>query len=263
MSELEIKEFAPSQVLAEIEKPDSRIVRLMAAGYNLSANARENLLATVRQEYSLPENLTHIFLARVGSEVVGSLTLTEWQDDATDKRGKDFFTRLRQLNPSLAAKLKQHPVAICTIVGRVVNPEYRSQGVGGQLLTRAVETLQPMIIESQTQSVGAVMSSLKLVNQGYRIFYGATEITPDQPNPHTGDHLAIHSADRFARRVDLDPDSAVHILEGGISPILPDTSEAPAIIAKAFEPVVQAQLEAYTDETALAILLAIKKELLA
>jgi hypothetical protein len=103
-----------------------------------------------------------------------------------------------------------------------------------------LEVVNPSIIVGQTKTVGAVMLRSRL--EGYRSFYGDTEVTSTHPQLSTRDHRAIQDAYLCARGIDqLLPEGRVFLYEGGIAPTIPDVTGYPLIISKAFQPVIEAQ----------------------
>lgn len=260
-----IEHKSASEVLAEITDLDCTLARLILTGYDLRPDGRStDPLEAVRYEFNHADERTDVFLAREGKEVAGALTLVKWRDTKTDKRGRLFYPKLRELAPQMAAHLIEYNPLVCDVAGVVTHPDYRGKGVAKLLLNEAIGILNPSIIGGQTKTVGAVMLCSRLDSQGFRTFYGSTEVTSDNPHPISSAHLSIHEAYFYAREENThEPEGLVHLYHGGIAPTIPDTSGYPSIIQKAFEPVIQAQIRIGLEgPTVMAFLLSIKEEIL-
>ena len=76
---LEVDGILPSQAIEEIHKPNSKLVRLVLAGYNLTDKAKQNPIEAASYDYNFPDNRATVFIAKHGEDVVGSVTLILWR----------------------------------------------------------------------------------------------------------------------------------------------------------------------------------------
>lgn len=103
----------------------------------------------------------------------------------------------------------------------------------------------------------------KLIDIGYRVFFGDTEVTPGSEKIRTSEHLEILRSYLFAKKYEaLLPEGAVFIYKGGISATVPVTDGFPEIIREAFQPLVLAQRRIGDTDTVMGPLIAIRKEIL-
>lgn len=260
---LEVDGILPSQAIEEIHQPNSKLVRLVLAGYNLTDKAKQNPIEAASYDYNFPDNRAAVFIAKQGEDVVGSVTLILWRNNPSDKRGGKFWPKLQELDYPLAQRaLKINPLA-CDIGGVVVLPELRGQHIGQSLLEKAVTQVNPSIIVGNTKTVEAVALRRKLVSLGYRTFYGSTEVTPGHEQTTTSDHKNVLRAYLHAKDYeDVLPEGDVFIYHGSIAPFTPNTEGFPPIIQEAFKPLVAAQKRLGEQATVMGPLIAIRREIL-
>ncbi|MDO8451251.1 MAG: hypothetical protein Q7S76_00080 [bacterium] len=240
--EVAVDQIRPSQAMEELQKTDSQLVHLVLAGYTLTDQASVNQIDAASYDYNFPDEKAAVFIASAQDRIIGSLTLIRWPDDPRDKRGGKFWAKLRELDSLMAQRAVDINPLACDMGGVVVLPELRGQHVERSLLREAVTQVKPSIIVGNTKTVEAVSLRRTLVTQGYRIFYGSTEITPGREQAQTSDHRSILKAYLFAKDFeDVLPEGNVFIYHGGIAPIAPSVEGFPLIIQVAFQPLLAAQ----------------------
>lgn len=262
---VEILSVTPEEALADVRTLSSKLRDLIVGGYNLTEEEKADPVAAAEFEYQYPNERAQIFIAREGEEILGSLTLILWKDSPDDKRGKDFWPELARLNPHIAERARQSRALACDVGGIVTSSAARGKGIGYQLLSHAVSLLHPGVIVGQTKTVEAVTLRRKLVKEGYRTFYGESEVTPENFHEHTRDHEDLLRAYLYATDVEisqLQPEGVTYVYDGGIAATVPDVSQFPQEIQIAFKPVITAQQRVGEANTIMAPLLSVKSELL-
>ncbi|GEM_PF-6848558 len=257
----EIQSLKPSQALALVREPNSSLRDLQLAGYALSPEALDNPIEAASFDFNHPDERAQVFVAKDGQRTIGSLTFIYWKDDAGDKRGGPFWAKLTELAPRAAARARSLNPLACDVGGIVVHPNFRGQGIGLTLLSRAVHDINPSIIVGNTKTAGAVTTRRKL--PGFRTFYCNSEITPGHEQGFTRNHEHILTAylhDKYTEG--LARPGHVFTYDGDMLPDLPNLSRYPEIIRTAFSPLVAEQNRVGERVTIMGPLLSIRNEIL-
>jgi len=258
---VEISRHTPSEANAEYNRPESGLSRLYETGYKTrEAAPGEPKKATVEFQYE--DDKAVVFIAREGETPLGSLTLVLWRDDPNQARSGRFWPRLRELRPQMVQQLETQGLHVYGTGGIVTLPEAQGKGVGMQLLQRAIQELGPGIIIGQTKTVAAVALRRKSEQQGFRTFYGRTEITPGHEQAVTQDHEAVLEAYKFARNTEFLSEGAVYRSETSMTSEVPNVEKAPPIVQIAFEPLIKAQTRIGDEQTVMSPLMSIRRDLL-
>ncbi|HEY5601345.1 MAG TPA: GNAT family N-acetyltransferase [Patescibacteria group bacterium] len=262
--EFNVVRILPSEAMKEVHKPDSKLVRLVLSGYDLTDKEKEDPIVAASADYDFPDDRAKVFIAKRDEEIVGSVTFVLWPNELSDKRGGRFWPKLKELDELLAKRAMAINPLACDVGGVVVLPELRGQRIGQLLLENAVKQVNPSIVVGNTKTVEAVALRRKLVNLGYRTFYANTEVTPGHEQEKTNDHEAILKAYLFAKEYeDVLPEGNVFIYHGGIAPTIPNTNGFADIIQEAFKPLISTQSRLGNKNTVMGPLIAVRKEILA
>lgn len=240
----EVNKFKPSQIDIKLAVAIG-LDELIPLGYGfegVGASAGVRAMAEFEQE----EDRAVVYVAKRDGRAVGEIVTTKWTPE--DSYGKKFWADLKRKNPSLYRRLyKLSPVGI-NISGITTHPDFRGQGLADWLYRYIVLEDKPSFFTGITKNPNAVIARAKILDRlGYRTFYGNTEVTPGKEDELTNVHQNLLDADEHARNDSLEEyedGSDVFYIEGWLPKIVPDVSNFPTIIQKAFEKVIEAQKKA-------------------
>lgn len=236
MLEREIHQSVSIQVFTPHDIPQERYDQLglidLMKGYGFTENLKEQ----ARTEYGDEEEGKYIFLAIQDGRAIGSLVVGINHSPSFDDQ--DFYSKIEQQAPSLAAKLKE--VTVCNIHGIVTAPEARGKGLASKFLEKMIVTLHPAVVQSQTKTPAytAALSST-LARFGFRTWYGETEVTPS--NQRYPEPFVPLEAITDARRRKYTKGIPYFVPSDVLLPYVPDVSQASHAIQEAYRPIISAQ----------------------
>lgn len=256
---ISIVTLKPSQIKLE-DYERLGLTKLIAEGYGYNGTPEE-LLQHAKDSFEGDDVRKTIFLAMRNNKAVGVLMMLNWTP--TDKRGSVFADKLSELNPVLGEKFRTQPLMGCDVsdITTLPYPDIRGRGIPAILYHAAVSQLHPAIVVGQTKTVGAVITRAKaLGTEGYRTFYGDTEVTPE--GREQVDITTVRIAYSEARNETPNSDGVWYVPATHLPPTVPDVTQASPNIQKAFEPVSIAQNAVGKSKTAVQSLLSIRADLL-
>lgn len=238
----EIKKFKPSQMDMKLAVKLG-LDELIPLGYS---HRDEGASAGVRtmEEYDEKDDRGLIYVATKNDRAVASLVVTTWTPE--DEYGEKFWADLKQKDRSLFKRLSKLSTLGIHISGITTHPEFRQKGLVTNLYKTLIFENEPAFITGMTKTPEAVIAranALRKLGPGYRTFYGNSEVTPDKPQDFTNMHQSLLNADLYAigNVEEFAPGSSVFFLAAGLPTNIPDTSNLPTHIQKAFEDVIEAQ----------------------
>ncbi len=240
---VEIKSFKPSEMSLKLAVKLG-LDELIPQGYSYEGTAASAGVYTM-EEYAEEEDRTFIYIAMQDERAVGSLVTTRWTPD--DKYGKRFWAALKLKDRSLFNRLSKVSTLGAHISGITTHPQVRRQGIAEKMFGHLIKVQSPSFITGVTKTPEAVMARAKhLRTFGFRTFYGNTEVTPDKPSAepdfYTNIHQSLLEADIKARSgMEEYEDTGVYFLTDGLTRKVPEVSDFPIYIQKAFEDVIEVQ----------------------
>lgn len=268
MSISERKETAPGVVIEELLPSSleinsfmkSGLVELVARAYGRN-DIYFNLLYSAMGEYKGKNERKTNFVARIDGKPVGSISTSNWKVD-DGKNGTEFWKELKSINSAMYEKSLKWPVW-GYVMGAVVDPDFRNQGVANNLYKALVKKLQPSFIWGDTKTPQAVYSRAKsLADLGFRTFYGKYEVTPERFQEDAKEHLPILKADMLSEQFTLDENLIFWQDVVALPSYVPNVSSFPLPIQKAFEDVIEAQKKAGDQRVASKPLISIRSAII-
>lgn len=238
---VEIQKLKPSQVDMKFAVKLG-LDELIPKGYS-SEGIGASVGVRALSEYDEKDDRALIYIATFGDKAIASLVTARWTPE--DEYGKKFWADLKRKNRSLYRRLHRLSSLGINISGITTHPEFRRQGLAEKLYKYVIFEDRPSFITGITKSPDAVIARAIIFKRlGYRTFYGNTEVTPDRPEEFTNVHQNLLDADVHARGDTLEETtdgSGVYYIEGWLPRTVPEISNFPFHIQKAFEDVIEAQ----------------------
>lgn len=250
----------PSQLIRSgMPQANLGLVGLVRYGYGFESLPQPELIERVLEEYGGEDNRRQSYLAFRDKTLVSSVTFGLWTPEEA-KRGVKFWDSLP--DGIRERGLATSPLAV-DMVGNVVLPQNRGQGIGGKLLEHGAIELNPSVIVGETQSPHQVVSRARnLAPLGYETFYGHTNITPGREERFTKDSQGVTKAYLEAKGKELFPGGVIHISPDILLPRIPDVSRFPVIIQEVFASLIEEQRRVKGNSTVMKSLVSIKSSVL-
>lgn len=207
--------------------------KLVMDAYGFAGNENYQQLQ-FRTEYSKKEGSV-ITAIRKDGKVIASLVLTI----------SDLFTDL----------------AVFSVHGIAVLPEFKGQGLGKKLYEIAVRESKADVITGSTKTPAAVLARANgLVDIPMRTFFGLYEVTSPERCGYTFDHEGLLEEYLKAKGVILDIHNPVLLKSIDIlRPNIPDVLGFPSYIQQAFQLIIDKQIEIGDSQTVTLPLISIRE----
>jgi GNAT superfamily N-acetyltransferase len=240
-------------------------LQLILEGYGLPLEEGTDPDEQLAIEY---EHADGAFLAiSEKGEVLGSLSLLDLNQP--DERFEPFWSSLGKSSPELRKALMSAG-PFFSVRGIVVLQEARNQGVAKKLIKAAEADFSPSGFIGETKTKGAVNLRRNHLPTTFNTFYHNSQVTPSNPEPNTVKHLPIRDAywsvlpnvvgEYF---LGIDESTGIgYVSTEYLNPDVPDVHEEEGILFQAFKPVIDAQIKAGTEKTAVSPLISIKTSVL-
>lgn len=260
--DITIKRVKPAEI-SDDDYYKLGLVELVALGYGYTGTP-EYLLEQAKIEYDGDdkEDRFDIFLALINDKVIGSLSTTNWSP--TDlNRGQYFWRNLQDIDPLLSQRAYKFSPYAFEVGGIVTHPEFRNQKIARKLIHEATTVLKPAFVFGQTKTPEAVITRANPLRKlGYRTFFGEIEISTDPTDNPTFSPTTIINAHLAVRDKKLDDWGLVYVNTDLLLPTIPDISNFPQNISRAFNNIIEGQKRLKDTQTAVKPLISVYKEII-
>lgn len=239
---------------SEIDIRNPHLMELVTDGYGFNTDILYDEFGywRGRAEYHFAEI---VYIVKNNDVEIASLSVNPRYNNDNDP----FWKELRGRRPDLS----DPNLLACYIQGVVVHPSWRNRGIASELLDIMTDYYQPVIIIGQTKTPEAVAVRSKVLHKyGYRSFYGLHEVTPGDNLTKDNRgldfvHAALISEDRQVN------EKGVYSVDPDVLPsYIPNTTNFPAEIQRAFVPVIDTQESVGSLKSAASVLVSVRDSIL-